>query len=116
MVILSQIIKKVTAELTGQMYMEHEPLLFSVDQDVRDSFEFGVLREYFVGVGLGHTVRIRESEDYSKALEMMRRALTELIFGEFRSDLNKLQYLLYDRDFDGAMKTAKNIEERMFYE
>lgn len=111
---MSEIIKRIEARITGNRYMKESSLL-SVEETYHKPVDFHYLTEYFVGVKLGHTVKV---EEYSiqEATHIVKRALTNLIFGEFRSDLDKLQYQLYDRDFDGARQTAKEIEQRMFYD
>lgn len=114
---MSQIIKRIQAETTGNRYMKEfasHPLL-SVEENYHKPVEFHYLTEYFVGVKFGHTVKIEE-DSIQEASHVVKKAITEFIFGEFRSDLAKLQYQLYDRDFDGARQTAKEIEQRMFYD
>ena len=113
---MSQIIEKIQAQITGTRYMkEYSPSspLLSVEEQYNVATPF--LSEYFVGVKFGHTVKIEEDQKVP-AIHIMKKAITEFIFGEFRSDLGKLQYQLYDRDFDEALKTAKDIERRMFYD
>lgn len=114
---MSEIIKRIQAEITGKRYMrEYAPVpLLSVEEEYHKPVEFHYLTEYFVGVKFGHTVKIEEGS-VEDATHIVRKAVTEFIFGEFRSDLAKLQYQLYDRDFDGARQTAKQIEQRMFYD
>lgn len=109
---MSQIIKRIEAEITGNSYIE--PIL-SVQENYYEPVEFSYLTEYFVGVKLGHTVKIEEGS-VQEASHVVKKAITELIFGEFRSDIAKLQYQLYNRNFDEALKTAKDIERRMFYD
>jgi hypothetical protein len=114
---MAQIIDRIQADITGNRYMKEyapHPLL-STEADYRQPVHIPYLTEYFVGVKFGHTVKIEEDSRVD-ATNIIKRAVTEFIFGEFRSDLAKLQYQLYDRDFDEALKTAKNIEQRMFYD
>lgn len=113
---MSQIIEKIQAQVTGKRYMKEfapVPLLYT-EETYNKPAENPYLTEYFIGVKFGHTVRI-EKGSKTDATNVLKRAITEFIFGEFRSDLAKLQYQLYDHDFDEALKTAKNIEQRMFY-
>jgi len=113
---MSQIIDKIQAETTGRRYTGESTPLLSVTEEFYNPVELNpYLTEYFVGVKFGHTVRIEEGSKID-ATHVIKKAITELIFGEFRSDLVKLQYQLYDRDFDEALKTAKSIEQRMFYD
>jgi len=114
---MSEIIKKIEAGITGKKYAQLPPLLV-VDSEMNKPVHNPFLTEYFVGVKLGHTIRIDDDNQNQKedAVHAIKRALTELIFGEFRSELVRLRYELYDRDFDKALRTAKEIEQRMFYE
>jgi hypothetical protein len=114
---MSEIINKIEAGITGKRYAQELPPLLVVDSEVHKSVHNPFLTEYFVGVKLGHTIRVENERPDQKeeATYAIKRALTELIFGEFRSDLVRLQYQLYDRDFDQALRTAKEIEQRMFY-
>lgn len=111
---MSQIIDKIQAQITGKRYIGESTPLLSVREAYDKPVELPYLTEYFVGVTLGHSVKIEEGSKVD-ATRAVKNAVTELIFGEFRSDLVKLQYQIYDRDFDEALKTAKNIEQRMFY-
>ena len=115
---MSEIINKIEAGITGKKHMGPVPTpLLSVNSEMTKPVHYPFLTEYFVGVKLGHTVRVEEENPTQKAdaIHAIRRALIELIFGEFRSDLVRLQYQLHDRDFDQALRTAKEIEQRMFY-
>lgn len=114
---MSQIIDRIQAQVTGKRYMkEYAPVpLLHAEETYNKPVDNPYLTEYFVGVKFGHTVKIEEGSRVD-ATNVMKRAVTEFIFGEFRSDLGKLQYQLYDRDFDEALKTAKDIERRMFYD
>jgi hypothetical protein len=114
---MSEIIKKIEAGITGKRYAQELPPLLVVNSEMHKPAHNPFLTEYFVGVKLGHTIRVDDERPDQKeeATYAIKRALTELIFGEFRSDLVRLQYQLYDRDFDQALRTAKEIEQRMFY-
>jgi len=115
---MSEIIKKIEAGITGKQYMGQLPTkLLSINSEVHKPAHNPFLIEYFVGVKLGHTIRVEEENPTQKedAVHTIKRGLIELIFGEFRSDLVRLQYQLHDRNFDQALRTAKEIEQRMFY-
>lgn len=103
--------------MTGTRYAQTSPLLFTT-VEMHKPVDQAFLTEYFVGVKLGHTARIDDSveDQREKAMRTIKRSVTELIFGEFRSLLAKAQYSLYDRDFDEAKKALEEIEQRMFYE
>lgn len=112
---MAEIIKRIQADITGNRFMkEYHPLL-TVEEEYHKPVHNPYLTEYFVGVKFGHTIKIEEDSKI-EATYVVKRALTEFIFGEFRPDLAKLQYQIYDRDFDAALKTAKQIEQRMFYD
>jgi hypothetical protein len=115
---MSEIIKKIEARITGKKYAQELPRLLVADLQEQKPAHNPYLTEYFVGVKLGHTVKVSDDNPNQKgeAVYCIEQALTELIFGEFRSDLVKLKYQLYDRDFDLALRTVKEIEQRMFYD
>lgn len=56
---MSQIIKKIEADVTGKRYMT-EPLLFT-EAKYHQPVDNPYLTEYFVGVRFGHTVKIEEN-------------------------------------------------------
>lgn len=114
---MSEIIKKIQASMTGNRYANNDPLIHTkLEKDL--NMEHGFLTQYHIGVRLGHVVKLDDSVPNQKeeALKIMKRAITELIFGEFRHLLTKAQYNLYDRNFDEAKKALEEIEQRMFYE
>ena len=116
---VSEIIKRIEAHLTGQRYaQEFSPSLLSASLEMNKPVDAHFLTEYFVGVKLGHKVRIDESVPNQKeeALRVIRNGLTELIFGEFRTALAKAGYNLYNRDFEEARKAIEEIERKMFYD
>lgn len=116
---MSEIIKKIEASMTGTRYAQElsYPLL-STNVEMSKPVDQAFLNEYFVGVKLGHKVKIDESvpNQREEAMRTIKRSVTELIFGEFRHLLVKAQYSLYDRNFDEAKKALEEIEQRMFYE
>ncbi len=116
---MSEIIKKIEASMTGTRYAKEftYPLL-STTVEMHQPVDQIFLTEYFVGVKLGHTVKIDESTPNQKeeAMRTIKRSIAELIFGEFRHLLTKAQYKLYDRNFNEAKKALEEIEQRMFYE
>ena len=117
---MSEIIKKIQASMTGTRYANNDynfPLISTkLEKDL--NMEHGFLTQYHIGVRFGHTVRIDDSIPNQKeeALKIMRRAITELIFGEFRHSLTKAQYSLYDRNFEEAKRAIEEIEKKMFYD
>ena len=114
---MSEIIKKIEANITGTRYAKEftYPLL-STTVEMHKPVDQAFLTEYFVGVKLGHTVKIDESTQKEEAMKVIKRSITELIFGEFRHLLTKAQYNLYDRNFDEAKRAIEEIEQRMFYD
>ena len=116
---MSEIIKKIEANITGTRYAKEftYPLL-STTVEMHQPVDQIFLTEYFVGVKLGHTVKIDESIPNQKeeAMRTIKRSITEFIFGEFRHLLTKAQYNLYDRNFDEAKRAIEEIEQRMFYD
>lgn len=115
---MSEIIKKIDASMTGTRYAkEFTTPLLSTTVEMHQSVDQAFLTEYFVGVKLGHTVKIDDlvPDQKAEALKIIRRSVTELIFGEFRYLLTKAQYSLYDRNFEEAKRAIEEIEQRMFY-
>lgn len=116
---MSVVIKNIEASMTGTRYAKEftYPLL-STTVEMHKPVDQAFLNEYFIGVKLGHKVKIEDSVPNQKeeAMKVIKQSITELIFGEFRSLLAKAQYNLYNRDFDEAKKAIEEIEQRMFYE
>lgn len=116
---MSEIIRKIEASMTGTRYAKEftYPLL-STTVEMHQPVDQIFLTEYFVGVKLGHTVKIDESIPNQKeeATKAIKRAITELIFGEFRPLLARAQYSLYNRDFDEAKRALEEIDTRMLYD
>lgn len=116
---MSEIIKKIEARMTGTRYApEWSTPLISTSVEIHKPVDMAFFTEYFVGVKLGHTVRIDESIPNQKeeAMKVMRNSMKELIFGEFRPLLAKAGYALYNRDFEQAKRAIEEIDSRMFYE
>ena len=113
---MSEIINKIEASITGTRYAQEAAPLLSTKVEMHKPLDQAFLTEYFVGVKLGHTVKIEDSNQKAEALKIIRRSVTELIFGEFRHLLAKAQYNLYNRDFEAAKRAIEEIEQRMFYE
>lgn len=115
---MSQIINQITASATGMRYAEIPSPLLVTHFKEQKTIEHDYLTEYYLGVNLGHKVKINDEVpgQREEALRIMRRAITELIFGEFRPLLSELSYQLYDRDLDKAKETADKIQKRMFYD
>jgi len=116
---MSEIIKKIEANITGTRYAKEftYPLL-STTVEMHQPVDQAFLTEYFVGVKLGHKVRIEDSvpDQKEEAIKVIKRSITELIFGEFRHLLAKANYSLYNRDFEAAKRAIEEIDQRMFYD
>ena len=122
---MSELTKKIEASITGKRYMKEpvfEPLLYS-ESRTHKPIENPFLTEYWVGVKLGHTIKVEDGHDQAEhakqkeeALRRIQKAIRELVYGEFRGLLARAQYQLYDRDFENAAKSLSEIETRMFYE
>lgn len=116
---MSEIIKKIEASMTGTRYAKEftYPLL-STKVEMHQPVDQAFLTEYFVGIKLGHKIQVEDSVPNQKeeAMRAIKRALQELIFGEFRYLLARANYSLYNRDFDAAKRAIEEIEQRMFYD
>lgn len=115
---MSEIIKKIEASITGKRYATMESPLLHTKAEINKPVELAFVTEYFIGVRLGHTIKVDDSVEGQKdeAIRAIRRSITEFIFGEFRSLLRKAEYNLHDRNFDEAKKAIEEIETRMFYD
>lgn len=112
---MSEIIRKIEASMTGARYAKTYQLI-STTVEMNKPVEQAFLTEYFVGVKLGHGVKVEDNTQKEEALRIMKRSITELIFGEFRPLLARAQYSLYNRDFDEAKRAIEEIETRMLYD
>lgn len=116
---MSEVIKKIEASMTGTRYAQAPTFpLLSTTVEMNQPLDQAFLTEYFVGVKLGHTVKIDDSIPNQKeeAMRVIKRSVTELIFGEFRHLLAKASYSVYNRDFDEAKRALEEIDQRMFYD
>lgn len=116
---MSEIIKKIEASMTGTRYAKEFPTpLLSTSVEIQHPLDQAFLTEYFVGVKLGHKVRIDDSipDQKEEAMKIIRKSIIELLFGEFRTLLSKANYNLYNRDFDEVKRAIEEIEQRMFYD
>lgn len=116
---MSEVIKKIEASMTGTRYAQAPTIpLISTKVEMSQPLDQAFLTEYYVGVKLGHKVRIDDSVPNQKeeAMKVIKRSVTELIFGEFRHLLAKASYSLYNRDFDEAKRALEEVENRMFYD
>ena len=115
---MSDIIRKIEASMTGKRSVEDLPPLLMVDSRSEKPVHNPYLTEYFVGVKLGHEIRVNDDEPNQKeqAIHHIKKGITELLYGEFRTALRRAQYSLYDRNFEESRKALEEIERKMFYD
>jgi hypothetical protein len=99
--------------MTGTRYVESPLLSVSVEETPNRYMPSIPLMEYRVEVKLGQRVIVQPSRS-DEAVAMVRRGISDLIFGEFRQVIRDLEYKIYDRDWDGARKLVHDLEREMF--
>lgn len=79
------------------------------------------MREYRIGVELQHSIRLTEdvlhwseSAALQEAIAMVKKAVIEEVFGEFRPHFRAIDLALWNRDFDAARAALRALEEQMF--
>lgn len=79
------------------------------------------LREYRIGVELRHNVQLTEealhqSESHvlREAVAMVKDAVIEEVFGEFRPHLRAIELALWNRDIPSALDAHRTLETLMF--
>ncbi len=79
------------------------------------------LKEYRVEVGLRHNILLTEeiihaseSAALAEAIAMVKDAVIEEVFGEFRPHFRAINLALWNQDFDAALKALRVMEDQMF--
>lgn len=79
------------------------------------------LKEYRIEVGLRHNILLTEemlhaseSSALAEAVAMVKDAIIEEVFGEFRPHFRAINLALWERDFDKALKALRAMEVQMF--
>lgn len=122
---MSNLVKAIMATDTGERKVF--PVKSKLFQDVFSMKEnFGdfnyeqVARMYKIGVTLGNTCMVTETEylknEYAlaHAIERTKKQVIEAVFGEFREDFQMIEKLLYDYDFEGAAAALRAMETKMY--
>lgn len=74
-------------------------------------------KKYEIYAKLGASVILSADEDQiSNAVEAVRRAVIEEIFGEFRAPISELRVALYQADLSKARDLLAKLELKMFHE
>jgi hypothetical protein len=93
--------------------LKYTDVKFSVADDM--SMIGTNVREYKIGVTL-RAVKYCTEADREVAVKILKRAMIEEIFGEFRPMIYNLHAALYDRDTDEAEKIVREMDRVMFHE
>ncbi len=125
---MSQVVKAISAADTGDRRYIKEKLspLFqdvlnvkSQINEVQDSYGF-VAKQYKIGVTLGNTMLIGETEQLSNpdalidGINTTKRAVVEGIFGEFRPYFRRMEMALSNYDTEQARLILHELEDLMF--
>ena len=117
---MSRLAKAIDYEVGKDHFYKHVPyklkytdVKFSVADDIN---MIGTnIREYKIGVTLA-AVKYCNEADRDGAVKVLKRAMIEEMFGEFRPMIYNLHAALYDRDTDEAEKIVREMERVMFHE
>ncbi len=125
---MSQVVKAISAAGTGESRYIKENLsplfqdVFNVKShinEVQDSQGF-VAKQYKIGVTLGNTMLIGETEQLSNpdalidGINTTKRAVIEGIFGEFRPYFRRMEIALSNYDTEQARLILHELEDLMF--
>jgi len=121
---MSQVVKAITATDTGNRKLldSFSPLfqdVFSVKETIQE-LRHEVAKVYRIGVTIGAQCMVTENmhdahaESLNEAINRTKRSVIEAIFGEFRSEIMRLEIAIYNRDFAKSKELLRVLENKMF--
>lgn len=121
---MSKIAELITAKVTGDVKtVQSLNMKYAEVRKDTIELEFGTRRAYRIGVTLSHEAYVDEpyrgednKADVQYAIETVRRAFIEEIFGEFRPILRELSVATYDKDTNRVRTLLAELDMKMFRE
>ena len=110
----SDLLKHISAEVTGRRFMEDPPAPILTDiTDITTSLEEAVayptLIEYRVEVRMGARVLARDADDIDHAKREMTELIAHEAYKEVRDSLRLLRRAYYDRNWDDVRAAINAI-------
>ena len=116
---MSRLAKAIDYEVGKDYFYKHVPYKLKytdVKFSVADDMMIGTkTREYKISVTCAEVKYCNEA-DRDGAVKVLKRAMIEEIFGEFRPMIYNLHAALYDKDTSEAEKIVREMERVMFHE
>jgi hypothetical protein len=121
---MSQVVKAITATDTGDRKLldSFSPLfqdVFSVKETIQE-LRHEVAKVYRIGVTIGAQCMVtgnmheHHADSLNEAINRTKRSVIEAIFGEFRSEIMRLEIAIYNRDFAKSKELLRVLENKMF--
>lgn len=116
---MSKFATSVHAGSTGKLRPTNAPLdNLSVREDWSN---YGYTKEYRIGVSVTHSahltdemIRLSQGVALTDAVQTVKRAVVEEVFGEFRPYFRALEVALYEHDWNRARTLIREFETQMF--
>lgn len=115
---MSKLANAVYAKQTGILRAVPTPLnAVAIQESWANTYPYG--HEFRVGVELVHIVHIseeisRDGRALGEAKRVVKNAIIEEVFGEFRPHVRAVELAIYKRDFDAALAALHALEQQMF--
>jgi hypothetical protein len=113
---MSKLASAIRDTCTGQHkidYMPRATIAHTLREDVVTT-QTGYLTEYSIEARVGARVFIRQQSELPFAIQDVKSAILEEVFGEFRGYFKEAHMALWNRDFDEAMKVLGEMERQMY--
>ena len=117
---MSKIAKMITAGVTNDPGVPKLSLVKIKETMIPESYSNMTLRGYNIGVYTGATKWIANSLTNDRVIELaiqdVKAAVIEQIFGEFRAPLAEMRASIYDNDLEKLRTQIFALEHQMFIE
>lgn len=114
---MSKLIDAVQEHRTGRVYYKPTgPVGYSEMMGIEDSSYNPVphLVEYKIVVSVGSIIRREEGDRSGDSTRHISRMIEQEVFGEFRSDFDRIHRALYEYDYEAIREAVKDMQARMF--
>lgn len=114
---MSKLSEKLEAVQTGRRLLEDDGFsIMAITSDVHtdDVMLTTMMQEYRCSVTLSMRGFCRDLEELETLKKLVRQAITNEVFGEFRDDIMVIYQALYERKTHNAIEALSILEKKMF--
>lgn len=90
--------------------------VFSSKAAIEEQVGYFAATKYKIAVTIGIESHAKDQKELEDRIIKAKRSIIEVVFGEFRQDLLRINNAVYDRDFAVARDLLTSLERKMFGE